>query len=69
MYERTRSIIGALARLSSRPKSKPATSAIKTRVLSEGRDTRQSYVRDVTEQGKKKEGVRDSDALSKDAAS
>jgi hypothetical protein len=38
-------------------------------VLSEGRDTRQSYVRDVTEQGKKKEGVRDSDALSKDAAS
>src|SRR5690349_14856024 len=54
MMATTRSIVAEPARLSKRPNSNPATSASKTLVLSEGRDTRQNYLRHSIEQDKTK---------------
>src|SRR5690242_18097838 len=45
MYGRTPSIVAVSVRLSRRPHANPAMSASRTLVLSDGRGTRQSYVR------------------------
>src|SRR5437868_13962158 len=63
MYITMRSIVATLARLSNRPNAKPAMSAMRTRVLSDGGDTRQSYPGRDIEQDKNAKRASMADAL------